>query len=130
MRDEPGFFKRTSAPTALVMTHEQPLSEIGFPLESIDGIPTQQLQRGNPGVAVDQDVLTAVGDDGDRNLLPDLRQRRDKPPGPSGATDPLIAVANIQLMKLQLHLVTVAEILAPPLSRLVALRGQVRRFAA
>lgn len=129
MPDEPGFLKCTSAPSTLVMAQQQPLSELGFPLQSKNCVSSQKLQRRNPSVAVDQDVPTTVGDNRDRNLLTYLRQRRDKPPSSSWAADPLIAVAKVQLMKLQIHLLTVALMLAPGLSRLAALRGQVGRFA-
>jgi hypothetical protein len=89
-----------------VALQDQRLGLVELPDHGHDRVLAQATQRPHAVVAVDDDVASGflgVADHDDRHLLTVLVERRQEPAGPLPATGAQGCVAQVQLVKFQLH---------------------------
>ena len=79
---------------------------LGFghlPRHRVHRVPPQALQTADAFVAIDDDIRGVARHDNDRDLLAGLGKRGQEPPFPGGVAYAQLRVAQIELLKFQLH---------------------------
>ena len=78
--------------------------ELGYrPRRRDRGVAMQSCERVDAQVAVDQHEPIVLGDHHHGHLLPDLGERADQPASTSTVDDPQIAMAQVELVQIDLH---------------------------